>query len=206
MRTADLLVILNTAARVFPHVAFFLGPEQGLLIASPAPLACDYRNILAFDADPGVQRELAGLRVPSLASLLGELVLYDESYRKVLTLLPPLAGLPAEFASTDDRPYLEYQTPKGNTLIHDTVAANVRFLTRFRPPLLPPEMPWKGLPSENEKQLLLGYVAEARGNPATALECFRRVTGAARPRAGLEMQRLEPGRVPAPALRPSPAR
>jgi spermidine synthase len=206
MRTADLLVILNTATRVFPHVAFFLGPEQGLLIGSPAPLTCDYRNIVAFDADPGVQWELAGLRVPSLASLLGELVLYDESYRKALMLLPPLTGLPAEFASTDDRPYLEYQTPKGNTLLYDTMESNVRFLLRFRPPRLPPEMPLEGLPSENEKQLLLGYVAEARGDLATALECFRRVTGAARPRAELEIRRLEPGRVSAPRRRPSQAR
>jgi spermidine synthase len=202
MRTADLLVILNTAARVFRHVAFFFRGNQGLLIASPAPLACDYRKIEAFDADPGVQWELAALHLPSLASLLGEMLLYDESFRKALTLLPSLSGLPAEFASTDDRPYLEYQTPKGNTLPYDTVVPNVRFLMSFRPPLLPPEMPVERLPSENEKQLLRGYAAEARGDSATATECFRRVRGRATARAQLELRRLEPRQAPALAGRP----
>jgi len=191
MRTADLLVILNTAAQVFPHVAFFLGAEQGLLIASPAPLACDLGGIARLDAHPEVRRELAGLQLPSLASLLGELVLYDESYKKALTFLPGLTGKPADFVSSDDRPYLEYQTPKGNSLSNDTVASNVRFLSRFRPPLLPPEMPLEGLGSDNERRLLLGYVAEARGDMTMAVECFRSVAGDASPRATLEMRRLE---------------
>ena len=62
MRPQDLMVILNTAARVFPHVAFFLGPEQGLLIASPGPLECDARQVAALEALPGVHHELAALK------------------------------------------------------------------------------------------------------------------------------------------------
>ena len=205
MRAADLLVILNTAAQVFPHVAFFLGAEQGLLIASPAPLACDYRSITTFDGDPGVRRELGDMRLPSLASLLGELVLYDESYRKALTFLPALTGKPVDFVSSDDRPYLEYQTPKGNSLSYDTVASNVRFLLRFRPPLLPPEMPLEGWPSESERRLFLGYVAEARGDMTMAAECFGSVTGDASPRAALEMRRLELSRGLASGLQPAQA-
>ncbi len=104
MRPKDFLVILNTAARVFAHVAFFLGPEQGVLVASASPLECDYRQIESFDDHPRVRQELTVLGVPSISSLLGELVLYDDSFRKAVSELPHLSGLPADFRSTDFRP------------------------------------------------------------------------------------------------------
>jgi spermidine synthase len=190
MRTQDLLVILNTAARVFPHLAFFVGPEQGLLIASPGPLECDYRNLAAYDADPGVREELQSLQLPSMASLLGEMVLYGESFHRVLALLPPLSGLPPDFASTDNQPYLEYQTPKGNTVSYDTSVENTRLLEQFRAPLLPPDLVIRNLPSEDEQNLLLAYAAEGRGDMASAREYFGRVQGAARTRAEAEVSRL----------------
>lgn len=195
MRTEDLLVILNTAAQVFPHLAFFLGPEQGLLIASASPLECDYRQIEALDANPDVRSELRILKLPSLASLLGELMLYGESLRAALACLPRLWGLSSDFASTDFRPYLEYQTPKGNTLTYDPTETNIQFMRRFRASPLPPDLPLRNLPSENERNLLLGYVTEARGDSAGALECFRRVRGPAQTRAEAEIARLisQPG-------------
>src|SRR5262249_44416400 len=58
MRPGDFQVILNTAAQVFPHVSFFLGPEQGLLVASSSPLSVDYQQIVAFDHMPAVRQEL----------------------------------------------------------------------------------------------------------------------------------------------------
>jgi len=191
MRTKDLLVILNTAAQVLPHVAFFLGPEQGLLIASSSPLECDYRHIEAFDSEPGVQKELATLGVPNLWSLLGELRLYDNTFREALAFLPRLSNLPQDFASTDNRPYLEYQTPKGNTLLDDTVGPNRQFLERFRPRGLPANLVVRNLPSENERHLLLGYVAEAQGDLLSALDYFRRVQGPAKARAGVGISRIE---------------
>ncbi len=191
MRIQDLLVILNTAAQVFPHAAFFLGPEQGVLIASASPLECDYRRIEAFDADAGVRQELASLGVPSLSSLLSELMLYDDSLGQALSLLPRFSGLPREFASTDFQPYLEYQTPKGNLLPYDTVAVNLRFLRHFRPPPLPPVFPIRNLPSENEKNLIYGFIAEAAGDTANATEYLRKVDGPASARAQAEIARIE---------------
>jgi hypothetical protein len=55
---------------------------------------------------------------------------------------------------------------------------------------LAPDLPLRNLPSENERNLLLRYVTEARGNVAGALECFRRVRGRAQIRAQAEISRL----------------
>ena len=99
LRTQDLLVLLNTAAQVFPHVAFFQSPEQshGLLIASSEPLQVDYRQVSKLDANPGVGKDLEALGVPSMWSLLGELVLYDHSFRQALSLTAQLDGPAARF-------------------------------------------------------------------------------------------------------------
>jgi len=190
MRPQDLRVILNTAAQVFPHLAFFLGPEQGLLIASPGPLECDARQLSAVEALPGVRDELGSLRIPSLWSLLGELMLFDSSFRAATGALPRARGLPEDFASTDDRPYLEYQTPKGNTLPYNTPDLNAWLLGQFRPPQLPPELVVRNLASEGDRNLVLGFVREGRGDTAGALAAFRQVQGSSAGRAGEEIARI----------------
>ncbi|MHB8654276.1 MAG: fused MFS/spermidine synthase [Terriglobia bacterium] len=191
MRTEDFLVILNTAARVFPHVAFFLGPEQGVLIASVSPLTVDYNHIQAFDADPRIQTEMKVLDIRSTATLLGELMLEGESMKRALSFLPSLSRLPADFASTDFYPYLEYQTPKGNTLPYDTVPVNTQFMESLRPPPLPPDLPIINLPSLDERNLFDGFVTEGRGDQAGAAKIFRRVQGSSRVRALAEVSRIE---------------
>jgi hypothetical protein len=164
-----------------------------VLIASASPLECDYRRIEAFDGDPGIRQELTALSVPSISSLLSELMLHDDSLRRALELLPQLGGLPRDFASTDLWPYLEYQTPKGNTVPYNTVAINLQLLRRFRPPPLPPAVPIRNLPSENERNLVFGFIAEAAGGKSAAAEYFRRVKGSAEPRAAAELARIEAG-------------
>ena len=196
MRTQDLLIIFNTARQVFPHVAFFQGPEHGVLIASASPLECDYRRIEEFDNELRIRQDLSAIGVPSMTSLLGELVLYGDSMNKALACLPALSGRPADFASTDFHPYLEYQTPKGNVLPYNTVPMNLRFLRQFRPPLLPPDLTIENLPSENERNLVLGYVAERRGDRGAALDYFRQVGGASQPLAELEIMRIQPQAAP----------
>lgn len=175
MKTEDFLVILNTAARVFPHVAFFLGPEmQGVLIASPSPLALDYDRMERFDADPRVRAELEAIGVPSVWSLAGEMVLYGASLSRALALLPDLSGRSADFASTDWRPYLEYQTPKGNALPYNTIPVNINLLRKFRELPWPRELEIRSLPSEAERAFVLGLVYEHLGRWDEALEHFRR--------------------------------
>ncbi len=139
IRASTLLILLNTAAKVFPHVAFFAGPEQGLLVASPGPLECDFQQLKQFDEQPAVRHELAQLNLPGIESLLGELLLVDDSYRQATGDLPRL-GYSRDLISSDFHPILEYATPKGNALLYDAGLINLRFLGRHHPAALPPGM------------------------------------------------------------------
>ena len=125
-------MILNTAAQVFPHLLFFIGPVQALMVASPAKLECDFGVVNAFDRDPGVTEELRTIHLPSMFSLLSEMTLDEPAFHRVVASLPQF-GLPTDFASTDWKPYLEYETPKGNVIRYDSTEANFQFLNRFRP-------------------------------------------------------------------------
>jgi spermidine synthase len=189
MRTQDLLVIFNTAAQVFPHLAFFLGPHQALLVASTDPLDFDYAQVQTLDEIPGIKAELARLHVPSLMSFLGEIILYDNSVRRALAFLPR-GGAQERFVSTDLYPYLEYATPKGNVVPYNTVEPNRNFLLKLRPLPLPPELRITNLPSENEKNLVLGYVAERQGDIPRAINHFQQAHGAVQERAQREITRL----------------
>jgi spermidine synthase len=193
MRTQDLFVLFNTAAHVFPHLAFFVGDHQGLLIASPEPLEFDWTRTTALEASPGVRQELDKLRIADLASLLGELMLYGRSFHDFLTFLPVRLGVSVALVSSDNHPYLEYHTPLGNTLPYDAYTANTHLLTQFRPPLIPPDLPARNLPSTDERNLFLGYVAEGRGDWRAAQEYFLKVQGPARQRAERELSRLASG-------------
>ena len=200
MRTQDFLVILNTAAQVFPHVAFFLGPEQGVLIASAAPLECDYAKLETLDANPKVRAELSAINTPSMFALLGELMLYGDSMQQALASLPRLGGLPPDFASTDFQPYLEYQTPKGNAVPYNTIPLNINFMRNLRSPdPFPADLLIRNLPSENERRLILGYAAAQRGDLRLAIQYLESVEGPSRARAQAEIARIESGvRRPAP--------
>jgi len=182
MPTRDLLVILNTAAQAFPHVAYFQGPHQGLLIASASPLVVDYRRLQEFDNDAGIQQELRAIGLPSTASLLGELMLYGDSMHAALA-----SNRAGNRISSDLYPYLEYQTPKGNALSYNTIPVNLRFLSQYRPPLLPPDLQLVNVPSEDERNMIYGYVAKARGDLPEALRYFEAVRGMERERAVSEI-------------------
>jgi hypothetical protein len=142
------------------------------------------RIVSGFDNESG---GLKALGVPSTWSLLGEMVLYDSSFRRATASLPRISGLRPDFASTDFQPYLEYEVPKGITLRHDTMVSNTLLLRGFREPDLPPDLAIRNLPSENERNLILGYVAERRGELARALALFERVEGPAHTRAQVEI-------------------
>jgi spermidine synthase len=193
MRTEDFLVILNTAAQVFPHLAFFQGPEQGVLIASQSPLEMDVQKLTRLDARPEVREELRAINVPSSMSLLGELMLHGESMRRALAELPRRTGRPADFASTDLRPYLEYQTPRGNVLPQSTVFENLNFMFALRPTDPLAEFPLLNISSEDERNLLRGYISTQRGDLSGALSDLRKVGGPLRARAEDEIALIESG-------------
>ncbi|MBI1940881.1 MAG: hypothetical protein HYS33_05160, partial [Acidobacteria bacterium] len=86
-----------------------------------------------------------------------------------------------------------YRTPRGNTLPYNTVPLNINFLHRSRPPGLPEELTIRNMPSENERNLILGYIWSQRGDLAAALQALGRVEGPARQRAQEEMSRIRSG-------------
>ena len=102
-----------------------------------------------------------------------------------------LSGRQADFASTDFFPYLEYETPKSNVLPYATASLNLDFLQRFRPPLLPSDLIIDNLPSQTERNLVLGYVTEQRGDIDLAVDYFRRVEGPSASRAKSEIERIQ---------------
>jgi spermidine synthase len=191
LRTQDLLIALNTAAQVFPHVALFQGENQGhaFLIASSAPLEIDYQVVAEYGANPKVREELNALGMRDAWPLLGEVVLHGSGFRDAIASLHEMTGLRKDFASTDFHPYLEYHAPKGVVVPYDTVVPNTLFLRKFRPDSLSPDL-IKNVPSENERKLVLGYVAEKRGNLARAQTCFEQVEGTSKAEAQSALERI----------------
>ena len=72
-------------------------------------------------------------------SMLGEVVIYDKSYREALARLSQEFSVPARLVSTDAFPYLEYHTPKGNVVPVDFLL-DPWFFVRLTPPALPPDL------------------------------------------------------------------
>jgi hypothetical protein len=73
-------------------------------------------QISGFDDDARVRHELDVLGVPSLSYLLGRTGALWLPSGEPLQNSPGSADCLLTFSSTDFRPYLEYQTPKGNAL------------------------------------------------------------------------------------------
>jgi spermidine synthase len=190
MRTIDLLTIFNTAARVFPHLAFFVGPNQGVLLASRSPLAFDFAKAERLESDPKIALEQQRLHLPAFSSLLGEIMLYGESLHRAIGFLPDGGGPRSHYISSDSYPYLEYATPKDNALTYNTFSANLNFLRSLRPTSLPPDMPLLNVPSTNERNLILGYASEQQGNLSAAQAYFEAVQGPRRNRAQRELSHL----------------
>jgi spermidine synthase len=191
MPLRNLLVILNTAARTFPHVALFVGQSQGMLLASNQPLRADDNELREWDRDPTLRQAMDSIRVPVAESLLGDLTLYDDSLRNAVRALPEVGHLPADFVSSDFRPYLEYESPKGNVYPLSLFAENLQWLNRLRPQTLPQDLVVSNVPSQDEWNLILGYALAEQNQRRLALDYFDRVNGAARPRAQQEIARLE---------------
>lgn len=174
MKPRDLFVVLNTAAKVFPHVAFFLGPEQGLLIASSSPLEIDYQKIRALEHTAGIRQQLNAIGAHSMFSMLGEVVIYDKSYREALARLSRELNAPEGLVSTDEFPYLEYHTPKGNVVPVDFLL-DPWFFVRLTPPVLPPDLTVRNVSDPEDRDFVFGIAYEDRKDYAAAADHLNRI-------------------------------
>ncbi len=123
----ELAVVLRTMREVFPNVALFVGGNQGIIVASQAPLTASRAALQGLESHDAIRETLGGA---SLESLIDRLILSG----------PELDRFVAEsdgrgIVSTDDNLYLEYATPKGNVLDYDTSIRSVKeMLTSYRNP------------------------------------------------------------------------
>ncbi len=132
LRQKELFLVLNTAAKIFPNTAFFVGTDHGLLIGSRSPLTCDYPLVDGFNHRRELQKDFAALKIPNMWALLSEMKLYGASMQQALDRLAESTSMGSETVSTDLFPRLEYGSPKGLTLSYDTFSANYRFLNEFQ--------------------------------------------------------------------------
>jgi hypothetical protein len=152
----------------------------------------DYARIAAFDRTAAVAGELKGIGAHSLFSLLGEVVLYDASFRQLTSwLLPQVAGLPPDFVSTDAQPYLEYQTPKGNSL-PPALWLNPAKLRALSPvDGLPAELEIRGAPDAETRDYARGMALEDRHQFPQAISYFEKIQGTNRACAQGEIAWIE---------------
>ncbi len=104
---------IATARAVFPHAAFFIRGDQGMLVASLSPLSAHPRR----DAD------------------LDDLVLAEESLDAFVDSVCAQVGTPrADLISTDDNLRLEYATPRNNVPGMPSILETASSLRRWRRP------------------------------------------------------------------------
>ncbi len=115
IRRKDFATLVHTLRTVFPHVALFYGGHQGILVASMQPLAASASRVNALQQTPEVSAKTPGNR--PLMTLLDDVLVADEDLDRFLAASAREAGQPLEeLVSTDSNLYLEYATPRGNTL------------------------------------------------------------------------------------------
>jgi spermidine synthase len=131
LRQNELFLVLNTAAESFPHTAFFLGSNHGLLIAGLPSFTCEYQKIEEFNRLPGLKKDFAALDIQNLWAVLREMKLDDQGVRLVLDKLASDYRIPRNRISTDYFPRLEYGAPKGLLVPDDMFGRNKALLDAF---------------------------------------------------------------------------
>jgi spermidine synthase len=134
IRRRDLATVLETVRAELPHVTLWVSGHQGVIVASAAatPLVVDGPTIAGWTS-AGAERSAllsaSGLLHPFAA--LGHLYLGERDVARLVADVAAEEGVaPTELLSTDDRPLLEYSTPRGN-LLPRAYAENLALLGRY---------------------------------------------------------------------------
>lgn len=128
----DLATVLETVRAELPHVTLWVSGHQGVIVASERPLTIDGPTVAGWStASPerGALLAASGLIHPFAA--LGHLYLGERDAARLIADVASDEGVAAEaLLSTDDRPLLEYSTPRGN-LLPRAYADNLALLGRY---------------------------------------------------------------------------
>ncbi|APR81379.1 Spermidine synthase [Minicystis rosea] len=128
IRRRELAAIVHTLRGAFGHVALFVGGEQGILVASDAPLVASSARLAELAQRPSLKMTLAG---KAMTDLFDELLASETELDRFVAESKGEDG--DVLLSTDDNLYLEYATPKGNVLnYHTSLDATLAMLGRYR--------------------------------------------------------------------------
>jgi spermidine synthase len=118
----DVAMVFNTLKQVFPHVEFWVGGHQGILVASKQPLS---RKIDRFkDLPKPIQSVLTTVGVHGMPQIMEHLLIPHDAMDRVLERVTR----DRERISTDNNLLLEYSTPRANELdsVFETNLAQLR--------------------------------------------------------------------------------
>lgn len=131
IRRRDFATIVNTLRRNFAEVALFYGGGQGILVASQQPLRASRERLRKLEERQDIRETEPSGR--PLSDLIEDVLVVGKGLDAFLAESAREAGEPMEaLVSTDDNLYLEYATPRGNTLPWSAREELVRDLARFR--------------------------------------------------------------------------
>lgn len=124
MQSLDLLYALQSLRSAFKYVWFYVSGGQGIVVASNNlenyPVEMHKKTLEKTMQDSDLSTEELRRRLLAEPQQIDAMLLhFDPSMRALV--------------STDNNLYLEYATPKGNSLRHDTVARNLKLLTAQYP-------------------------------------------------------------------------
>lgn len=121
----DLVHVLNTVRSEFDYVWLYVSGGQGIIVASNSHQA----------------HNLNPLIMPYYGKTQSELTQLTQELKKGMILSPEGVNALAKktdptlrhIISTDNNLYLEYATPKGNSIAYDSFMPNLEFLSQFEP-------------------------------------------------------------------------
>jgi spermidine synthase len=108
----DLISVIKTMHESFPHMAFFILGEQGIMVGSDQPLSVDYQKLSLLNQTPAINQMAreAELLNGDLLSILNGIYLYEDNLTNFAN------SDKFAYINTDWNLQLEYTTPKGNQM------------------------------------------------------------------------------------------
>ena len=175
LSTLDIGRVLASLRAVFPVATLWVGRHQAALVASPLPLRADLRAVERWASNPRLAEILhsAGLEHPY--ATFGHLYLDTADMDSFLAEVSARHGYsPADLIVHDNRPVLEYSTPRGN-LLRGGAGENIEALRRHARVSLLGHV--TGAHGEDDQQQLLAWAAYERGFHRLARLSLDRVKG-----------------------------